>query len=80
MFNKEYPTMSKIDIFTPRTIFASSDYIEQVQELKAKIISDKQMLVDNPQSDDEKWNWRNQYLNMYLYWLFHLQYFFTPKP
>ena len=77
MFNKEYPTMSKIEIFTPRTIFASSDYIEQAQELKAKIISDKQMLVDNPQSDDEKWNWRNQYLNMYLYWLFHLQYFYA---
>ena len=67
MFNKEYPTMSKIEIFTPRTIFASSDYIEQAQKLKAKIISDKQMLVDNPQSDDEKWNWRNQYLNMYLW-------------
>lgn len=77
MFNKEYPTMSKIEIFTPRTIFASSDYIEQAQELKAKIIRDKQMLVDNPQSDDEKWNWRNQYLNMYLYWLFHLQYFYA---
>ena len=77
MFNKEYPTMSKIEIFEPRTIFASSDYIEQAQELKAKIISDKQKLVSNPQSDEEKWNWRNQYFNMYLYWLFHLQYFYA---
>lgn len=69
--------MSKIEIYTPRPAFISNDYIEQAKELKNKILSDKQKLVSNPQLDEEKWDWRNQYFNMYLYWLFHLQYFYA---
>ena len=69
--------MPKIEFFSPSPIFTSNDYLEQAKELKGIILRDKNLLVSNPKTDVEKWDWRNQYFNIYLYWRFHLQYFYS---
>ncbi len=69
--------MEKIKLYTPSPIFTKYDYLTQATELKKKILTDKNLISSNPKNDDEKWDWRNMYHNIYLYWYLNFQYLFS---
>lgn len=65
--------MTKIQEYKIEPIYASGDYARQATILRDKILSDAKLLPKETKTDDDKWEWRNFYQNVYIYWYLILQ-------
>lgn len=65
--------MNKIEEYIIKPIYASGDYAHQAVVLRDKILSDAKLLPKSSKTDDDKWEWRNFYQNVYIYWYLILQ-------
>lgn len=65
--------MTKIQEYKIEPIYASGDYGRQAVILRDKILTDAKLLPKDSKTNDDKWEWRNFYQNVYIYWYLILQ-------
>lgn len=58
----------KIEEYQIKPIFSSDDYPAQLKELREKLASDINLLPCPVNTDDDKWEYRNFYVNIYKYY------------
>ena len=59
--------MRKIKEYIIKPIYASGDYGRQAVILRDKILTDAKLLPKDSKTNDDKWEWRNFYQNVYIY-------------
>lgn len=65
--------MTKIQEYKIEPIYVSGDYGRQAIILRDKILSDAKLLPEDSKTDENKWELRNFYQNVYIYWYLILQ-------